>query len=271
MRRGRLLVVLSAAAGLGGTSYALAAAGSTSSTPRASPTPTAPRQLTAAACPQRDLVPTVSRAPGASVTLVPGKPTRLVLCRYSGFGAYPHPVGAWGFHLRAYHLVTARARVEPVARALNALRPVTGSQACPNDDGEALLAIFSYAQLSATDDPVTVHLEGCAEIDNGHLVREAGRPLIQTLLKLIPRLRPHAEPYRLYTHCGIEWTRIRGTYWRAAHPLSDGQGNPPPGWGNPYQRGTLTFTGPVTAVFSAPPGRVVFRHTNRTQPPVICS
>jgi hypothetical protein len=29
----------------------------------------------------------------------------------------------------------------------------------------------------------------------------------------------------LITHCGIEWTKINGTYWRAVHPLSDGNGN----------------------------------------------
>lgn len=43
-------------------------------------------------------------------------------------------------------------------------------------------------------------------------------------------------PYELLTHCGIREARIGSTYYLADHPLSDGQGNPPPGWGNPYQR-----------------------------------
>jgi hypothetical protein len=40
---------------------------------------------------------------------------------------------------------------------------------------------------------------------------------------------PAARPYRLYTHCGIEWAKIDGTFWHAKHPLSDGSGNPPAG------------------------------------------
>jgi hypothetical protein len=52
------------------------------------------------------------------------------------------------------------------------------------------------------------------------------------------------RPYRLYTHCGIQWARIDGTFWGATQPLSDGNGNPPSGWGNPIQDGTLTFRNP---------------------------
>jgi hypothetical protein len=33
----------------------------------------------------------------------------------------------------------------------------------------------------------------------------------------------------------------RGVFWRATRPLSDGNGNPPPGWGNPFQEGRLAF------------------------------
>jgi hypothetical protein len=49
------------------------------------------------------------------------------------------------------------------------------------------------------------------------------------------------RPYQLYTHCGIAWARIDGTFWRATKPASDGAGNPPRGWGNPFQNGTLTL------------------------------
>lgn len=79
------------------------------------------------------------------------------------------------------------------------------------------------------------------------------------------------QPYRLYTHCGIQWARIDGTFWRATRPLSDGSGNPPRGWGNPYQDGTLTLTTSTTANFSSPAGSVIFRRTSRTRPPIICS
>lgn len=79
------------------------------------------------------------------------------------------------------------------------------------------------------------------------------------------------KPYRLYTHCGIEWARIRGTFWRAARPLSDGNGNPPGGWGNPFEDGSLTFTSRATAKFNSPAGSVIFERTSRTRPPEICS
>lgn len=77
--------------------------------------------------------------------------------------------------------------------------------------------------------------------------------------------------YDLYTHCGIKWARIHGKYWRAEKPLSDGQGNPPAGWGNPYQAGTLSFPSRNIAVFASRAGEVTFRRTNRTNPPCICS
>jgi hypothetical protein len=79
------------------------------------------------------------------------------------------------------------------------------------------------------------------------------------------------RPYQLYTHCGIEWAKIDGTFWRAKHPLSDGSGNPPAGWGNPFQLGTLVVIGPTTARFDSPRGSVTFERTSRRQPPAICS
>src|SRR5260370_32231053 len=78
-------------------------------------------------------------------------------------------------------------------------------------------------------------------------------------------------PYRLYTHCGIDWAKIDGTYWRAIPPLSDGSGNPPRAWGNPFQEGTLTRPSGATAEFNSPAGSVTFHRTRRTRPPLICS
>lgn len=79
------------------------------------------------------------------------------------------------------------------------------------------------------------------------------------------------RPYALYTHCGIEWARIDGVFWQATRPLSDGNGNPPLGWGNPYQQGRLTLTSRTTAEFSSPAGSVTFKRTERTRPPFLCS
>ena len=70
---------------------------------------------------------------------------------------------------------------------------------------------------------------------------------------------PKPVPYDLYTHCGIDYARVGNRYYEATPPLSDGSGNPPPGWGNPYQPGTLTVISPTQAVFTDKAGhRVVF-------------
>jgi hypothetical protein len=66
-----------------------------------------------------------------------------------------------------------------------------------------------------------------------------------------------ARPYQLYTHCGIDEARIGNRYYEAVHPLSDGQGNPPAGWGNPYQPGTMTLRPPAAAVFRDDAGHQV--------------
>jgi hypothetical protein len=70
---------------------------------------------------------------------------------------------------------------------------------------------------------------------------------------------PTTLPYDLYTHCGITYARVGNRYYEATPPLSDGSGNPPPGWGNPYQSGTLTVISPTQVVFTDKAGhRVVF-------------
>jgi hypothetical protein len=86
-----------------------------------------------------------------------------------------------------------------------------------------------------------------------------------------PTQQRSGKRYQLYTHCGIGWARIGGRWWRAEHPLSDGNGNPPAGWGNPFQNGTLTFTSASSARFDSAAGTVTFERTQRTRPPVICS
>jgi hypothetical protein len=67
-------------------------------------------------------------------------------------------------------------------------------------------------------------------------------------------------PYHLYTHCGVGEARVGNRYFVAVHPLSDGSGNPPAGWGNPDQAGTMTLVSPAEAVFTDSAGhRVKFR------------
>ena len=63
-------------------------------------------------------------------------------------------------------------------------------------------------------------------------------------------------PIMLYTHCGTEELRVDDTFFITETPLDDGQGNPPPGWGNPYQPGTMTTSG-SQAVFRDANGHIV--------------
>jgi hypothetical protein len=72
--------------------------------------------------------------------------------------------------------------------------------------------------------------------------------------------QPSGSPYLLSTHCGIREARIGDTYYVADHPLDDGHGNPPPGWNNPQQSGSMATPTPGVAVFSDAEGHVVRFH-----------
>ncbi|MFD3456169.1 hypothetical protein ACFWVC_28825 [Streptomyces sp. NPDC058691] len=86
------------------------------------------------------------------------------------------------------------------------------------------------------------------------------------------RATPRAMPYELYTHCGIDDIRIGSTWFEAVHPLSDGSDNPPAGWDNPTQRGTMTLLSPAEAVFTDAAGHEVrFRaRPGATGPKRVC-
>jgi hypothetical protein len=58
-----------------------------------------------------------------------------------------------------------------------------------------------------------------------------------------------SAPYSLYTHCGVLSATINGGIFYAEPALSDGSGNPPSGWGNPYDSGQMSLTSPATAEF----------------------
>ena len=51
------------------------------------------------------------------------------------------------------------------------------------------------------------------------------------------------QAFTFYTHCGLGWAAIEfdGAFWEATGPgpLDDGAGNPPPGFGNPFDQGTM--------------------------------
>jgi hypothetical protein len=79
-----------------------------------------------------------------------------------------------------------------------------------------------------------------------------------------------SAPYRLYTHCGVLAASISGQIYYADPPLTDGAGNPPPGWGNPYDDGDMTLQTAMTADFHDSGGHAAhFTSTPRGQTPSI--
>jgi hypothetical protein len=89
----------------------------------------------------------------------------------------------------------------------------------------------------------------------------------------VPATTNRSVPYALYTHCGIDEANIGGRWFEADHPLSDGNGNPPAGWGNPDQPGTITMLSATTAEFRDSLGHVVRFHLvpGATRPKHMCS
>ncbi|MER5964814.1 hypothetical protein [Streptomyces sp. NPDC002057] len=102
-------------------------------------------------------------------------------------------------------------------------------------------------------------LTGCVKADEG-VVAVGTTPPVGTAspVRTTPPVR--TIPFDLYTHCGIDEARVGSTYFEAETPLSDGSGNPPDGWDNPTQRGTMTLRSETEAVFTDDAGHeVTFR------------
>lgn len=56
-------------------------------------------------------------------------------------------------------------------------------------------------------------------------------------------------PFRVWTHCGIEFTQIGKRQWKAdGLPVQFQGASAPTGWGE-WQEGQLTLTSPTTAAF----------------------
>jgi hypothetical protein len=82
------------------------------------------------------------------------------------------------------------------------------------------------------------------------------------------------EPFNLYTHCGVIYTDFQRVTWYADPPLSDGNGNPPAGFGNPIDKGTMQRVSQHEADYVSSTGRkVVFRDTLSAgaSPPGLCT
>lgn len=74
----------------------------------------------------------------------------------------------------------------------------------------------------------------------------------------------------LPTHCGIRGIDVDGVWFAADPPLVEAGGNPPPGWGNPTQRGTVTLQTRDTAVFRDERGHEVRMRAAESARPAPC-
>lgn len=63
-------------------------------------------------------------------------------------------------------------------------------------------------------------------------------------------------PISIYTHCGLDRSRIDfdGSFWDPVGETSDGQGNPPDGYDNPYDSGTIRLLPDGTSEFTSSQG-----------------
>jgi hypothetical protein len=61
-------------------------------------------------------------------------------------------------------------------------------------------------------------------------------------------------PYTLYTHCGIRSAYFDGRRWIAEPILSKDNVNPPAGWGNPFDRGSMELVAEDLARFTSTSG-----------------
>lgn len=79
--------------------------------------------------------------------------------------------------------------------------------------------------------------------------------------------------FRLYTHCGLNGpgTDFDGSFWTSVGPGDDGSGNPPAGFGNPFN-GTMTLISANVAEFRGSSGTSVrFNRQASTTTAGLCS
>ena len=88
-------------------------------------------------------------------------------------------------------------------------------------------------------------------------------------LRHTPRREPtlvERVPFTVFTHCGIDVISLGDAWYAATPPLNDGEGNPPPGWGNPTDTGELALYSDGSARFTNHLGGVATFHKLPTKP-----
>jgi hypothetical protein len=81
--------------------------------------------------------------------------------------------------------------------------------------------------------------------------------------------------FQLYTHCGLDYPTgpdFDGSFWQSVGPGDDGSGNPPAGFGNPHDNGTMTLVSANIAQFRGSSGASMrFTRQSRTKTAGPCS
>jgi hypothetical protein len=81
--------------------------------------------------------------------------------------------------------------------------------------------------------------------------------------------------FRLYTHCGLNGPTgpdFDGSFWTSVGPGDDGSGNPPAGFGNPFDIGTMTLVSANVAEYRSSSGASVrFTRQASTKSAGLCS
>ena len=60
-----------------------------------------------------------------------------------------------------------------------------------------------------------------------------------------------AYTVKIWTHCGLRHVEFDDDMWAISGVLSDGHGDPPRGFGDPFDDGTVTLTSADTAVYES--------------------
>ena len=142
----------------------------------------------------------------------------------------------------------------------------------------AVAAVVTWSFWLVTDgspvaEPTAGSVESSAEPSGGDTPAAASAPGDSaTADGPLPSLEiGTAYPLDLLTHCGVFGADLGGVWFAADPPLVEGAGNPPPGWDNPVQRGTVTLLSADVAVFEDDAGHELrLRAADATARPAPC-
>ena len=120
----------------------------------------------------------------------------------------------------------------------------------------ALLACVSEKTSMPTATPASIHTATPAPLPTA---TPAPMPTAAPMAEGAPAEIGVRYSHNLYTHCGVRYADFDGRKWLADPVLtSPGGANPPPGWGNPGDSGTMELVSKDRALFQSKSGKRAF-------------